>query len=112
MALLEILVAATILTVGIVNAVAAALKCSELQQSTAAYSRAHNTSRDVLEQVRRHAMRDASASSLEELRELGQAQGGRGLDDPGAARRTGREDGRGDEQGEENEAGAHDEDSG
>ena len=65
-----------------------------------------------LEQVRRHAMRDASASSLEELRELGQAQGGRGLDDPGAARRTGREDGRGDEQGEENEAGAHDEDSG
>lgn len=51
-ALLETLIAATLLTIGIVNAVAAALKCSQLQQSTAAYSQAHSTSRDVLEQIR------------------------------------------------------------
>lgn len=50
--LLDILLAAIVLTVGILNVVLTATKCSDLQQATAAYIQAHNTSRGILEQIR------------------------------------------------------------
>lgn len=51
-ALLDAMIAVTMLIVGILSASMSGLRSSELQQTTAAYIQAHDTVRDVLEQVR------------------------------------------------------------
>ena len=51
-ALLDTLMGVTVLVVAILSVSGAALRSSALQQTTASYIRAHNTSRDVLEQLR------------------------------------------------------------
>lgn len=50
--LLETLIAITVVTIGLVNALVSAVRCSKLQQSTAEYVQAHNTARGILEQLR------------------------------------------------------------
>lgn len=50
--LMDVMVAAAVLTIGILNALSASIGSSALQQATAEYVQAHNTSRDVLEQLR------------------------------------------------------------
>lgn len=50
--LVEMLVSAAILTVGLLNMAMGAMRCSELQEQTAVYVRAHNRARTVLEGLR------------------------------------------------------------
>jgi prepilin-type N-terminal cleavage/methylation domain-containing protein len=52
MTMLEILVALSILAVGLLSAATVAVRCGDLQRSTNAYIKAQNTSRDVLERIR------------------------------------------------------------
>ena len=50
--LLEISLAVAILSIGLLGAAMTTVRTSELQRATAEYVQAHNTARDVLEQVR------------------------------------------------------------
>ena len=52
MTMLEILVALSILAVGLLSAATVAVQCGDLQRSTNTYIKAQNTSRDVLERIR------------------------------------------------------------
>lgn len=52
MTMVEILVALSILAVGLLSAATVAVQCGDLQRSTNDYIKAQNTSRDVLERIR------------------------------------------------------------
>jgi hypothetical protein len=48
---LEVLIAVGLLTVGVVQVAQVALRCSQLRRHTSAFVKAHDTARDILEQM-------------------------------------------------------------